>query len=482
MMLNKLKTTYNKLPLPVKASFWFMFAEIINKGISFISTPIFTRLLSKSDYGYNSVYNSWATILSIIATLQLSTGVFNKAMIKYEDARKEYTSSMLVITTLITLLNMTAVIILYPYLEKIIGLPISYIYILYINILFSSAASFWMARERFSYNYKSVVSVTVVTNILAVALSLLLVIENDSDKVVYRLLGNLIVHVVVYGVIFVKVIIEGKRLINVEYWKYSILYNLPLVPHYLSQQVLNQSDRIMISNMCGSSDAAVYSLAYQLAILMQLVLNAIHATFMPWTFQKLKKGQNKDIGLRSLQIEVIIGVLCLTFSLFAPELILILGGKDYSVAVYIVPPVSMSVLLMTIYSFFGNIQFYYEKTTFVMAASIITAFLNVALNYVFIDKYGFIAAGYTTLFCYIVYSAIHYTFMIRVCRELNVENPYNGKLMFLIAILFSLISISISFLYEFVIIRYIVILVLALAVCIWISKNKDILKKSTEVQ
>ena len=67
---------YSELPIPLKASFWFLITGFLQKGISVITTPIFTRLLSTSEYGQLSIYNSWAGIITIFATLNLSAGVF----------------------------------------------------------------------------------------------------------------------------------------------------------------------------------------------------------------------------------------------------------------------------------------------------------------------------------------------------------------------------------------------------------------------
>lgn len=49
--MNKLLVKYRSIPVQVKASLWFLICAFLQKGISFITTPIFTRLLSTSEYG-----------------------------------------------------------------------------------------------------------------------------------------------------------------------------------------------------------------------------------------------------------------------------------------------------------------------------------------------------------------------------------------------------------------------------------------------
>ena len=56
----KLLNRYRSLSLTARASVWFVFATLFQKGINIITTPIFTRLMSKAEYGSYSVFNTWA--------------------------------------------------------------------------------------------------------------------------------------------------------------------------------------------------------------------------------------------------------------------------------------------------------------------------------------------------------------------------------------------------------------------------------------
>ena len=64
-----------------------------------------------------------------------------------------------------------------------------------------------------------------------------------------------------------------------------------------------------------------------------------------------------------------------------------------------------------------NVEYYYEKTLFITENTIIAAGLNIVLNGLFIPKFGYMAAAYTTLFCYIVSFVLH----TKYARKLNHE-------------------------------------------------------------
>ena len=67
--MDKLIKKYKSLPVQIKASFWFLICSFLQKGISMITTPIFTRLLSTSEYGEFNVFNSWYSIAFIFVSL-----------------------------------------------------------------------------------------------------------------------------------------------------------------------------------------------------------------------------------------------------------------------------------------------------------------------------------------------------------------------------------------------------------------------------
>ena len=150
-------------------------------------------------------------------------------------------------------------------------------------------------------------------------------------------------------------------------------------------------------------------------------------------------------------------------------------------AVWIVPPVAMSVLFQTMYTFFGNIEFYYEKTKLVMTASLIVAILNIILNAIFIPIFGFAAAGYTTLICYVFYSIVHYLFMLQICRKEHVPRIYNGRILWGTSVIYILMSILAAILYRYQVLRYILIIFFGIVsgVILWIKRRliKDIFHK-----
>ena len=253
---------YKKIPLPAKASMWFVLCSVVQKGIAFITTPIFTRMMSTKEYGLVSVYSSWVSILTVVLTLQLATGVYNKAMIRYEKQRNEYTSSMLFLTTLL-ISGGLGIFLLFPkQLSNALGMSTSLIIAMFVDLIFSQAMSFWTVRNRFEYEYKDIVGYTIASTFFSTFGSVIAIYLFPEHKAYARIYAMVLVHIVIYSVVYYKIMRAGRKTVWKEAWKYALHYNIPLIPHYLSQQVLNQADRLMINRMCGSAQTAIYTVAY----------------------------------------------------------------------------------------------------------------------------------------------------------------------------------------------------------------------------
>ena len=141
----------------------------------------------------------------------------------------------------------------------------------------------------------------------------------------------------------------------------SLKYNVSLIPYYLSMVLLNSSDRIMIQKIVGHSQAAIYSVAYSLSMIIVVVSGALNLSLQPWIFKKFKSDSNDKIcSVLNLAI-VFIALLNAVLLLIAPELIVIVASDKYYEAIWTMPPIIVSLLVIFIYQQFLNVHFYYKS-------------------------------------------------------------------------------------------------------------------------
>lgn len=473
----KLLEKYKKIPDPVKASLWFTLCNVIQKGISLISMPIFTRLMTSAQYGEYTNYQAWYQIISIFATLNLYYGVFNNGMTKYPNDRERFTSSMTGLTTILTAALFIVYLLAPAFWNDMMKLSSLYVYAMFVELFFVPAFNFWAAKERYDYKYRKLVIVTLIMAFGSPVLGVLTVL-NTQYKAEARVLSYVFVQVCIGLVFYIYNMVRGKAFYIKEYWRFALVFNIPLIPHYLSSQILNQADRIMIANMIGKGEAAIYSIAYNVATIMQIVITAINNSFTPYMYKSIKTGECSGVRKNSKITISLVGLACVGVMALGPEVISIFAPEEYYDAIWVIPPVACAVYFKFLYPLFSTVEFYYEKTGFVMIASCIGAVANVILNYIFIRIYGYYAAGYTTLFCYILYSLAHYVFQRRVAREHDlVDALFDMKYIVMFSLFMLAAMVVMLTLYPYRILRYIICLVLAVILIVLFRRNKDLFMK-----
>ena len=472
-MFSKIKAEYVNLPKAVKASIWFLICSFMQKGISVITTPIFTRLLNSAEYGQYSVFNSWLGIVGVIVTLWIFNGVYTQGLVKFEDERERFSSTLQGLTLTLVLVWTVIYFVGHNFWNKILDITTTQAFLMLVMIWASAVFNFWAAEQRVVLRYKQLVIVTILVSIAKPTLSIILIRLSD-DKVTARILGLVLAEVIGYTWMFFAQVRKGKQLVDWKIWKYALAFNIPLVPHYLAQNVLVSSDRIMIERMVGASEAGIYSLAYSIAQIMMLFNNALTQTINPWIYKQIKDKEPlkiTNIAYGSLAFIAVVNVFLIAL---APEVVRFFAPEEYYVAIWVIPPVAMSVFFQFAYSFFACFEFYYEKTGFITVATIISAFLNLGLNYICIKWFGYIAAGYTTLFCYLVQFICHYIMMQKVCNlHLNGVVVYKPFVMISMIIVFFAAGFGFMTTYNYPVIRYIM---LGVAIVIVAVKRKIIIR------
>ena len=146
--MKKLIEKYNDSPVQIKASVWFLVCAFLQKGISMITTPIFTRLLSTSEYGNYNVFNSWLNIVAIFVSLNLSYGVFTQGLVKYEDDRKRFASSMQGLSTLLVMLWTMIYLAFHNFWNNLFSLTTVQMLAMLLMIWTSAVFNFWAAEQR----------------------------------------------------------------------------------------------------------------------------------------------------------------------------------------------------------------------------------------------------------------------------------------------------------------------------------------------
>lgn len=468
---------YKKLSLEKKSVIWYAVSNILQKGVVFLTTPIITRLLTTREYGTYSVFLSWRDILIIFATLNLYQGVFTKILVDNKNKQDICTSSIQGLGWFVTICFTALYIIMCGRVNILLGQDTLSMLFLILYFLFFPPFSLWCAKQRVNYKYKSIVVITLLVSVLTPITSIIL-LSSTNLRVDAIIIGSLVIYIIAGSVISILNIIKGKRIYDKEIWAYAVKYNILLIPHYLSMIVLAHSDRIMIDYFCGEEKAGMYSLAYQISSMMNVIYIAINNSFVPRSYEMLKQRKVSQLNVETKKLLIAMGGFTLCAVLVAPELVSFMGGTKYKEAIYVIPPVCTALFVTFCYGFFNNIEFYFASTKRVMIASTVSAVSNIVLNWIFIPVFGYIAAGYTTLVSYIILALMHYWFAYKIGIHEFGKPVYKWKSMtFIIVVVITLSGLILS-VYNHTAIRYLLVFIAGMLIVLKHKEIMKILKKS----
>lgn len=453
---------YKRLPDEIKATFWFLICSIIQKGISLITVPIFTRLLSVEEYGIYTSYITWLDMFMVFTTFKLNFGVFNKGITKYKDYKHEYVSTMQIITSFLTMIFLLIYILFRKLFNSLTELPTIIMLMMITEMFFNPAISFWSLKERYELKYSNVVFVTLFIAVVNPFFGIIAVIHSQSPAYA-RICSCIFVDVIFGACIYIHNIRKSKKIYVPQMAKYALLFNFPLIPHYVAEYIVDQSDRVMIQKMCTKADLGLYSVSYSAASAIRIVVGSLNSALIPWLYQNIDSKHYHSVR-RIINISLILmGIPILLFILFAPEVLFLLAPAKYYEAKYVIPPVAGSVFYIFCFGILGNIEFYFDKNKFTMYVSSISAILNILLNYFGIKLFGYVAAAYSTLICYFVLTVSHACFTDHISRKMANFKIINIRFILAASLTMIVFIIICSFLYNNSFIRY-SILVIAMGI------------------
>ena len=425
-MKSKIKT--NRV---FQAGMGYTIGNYLLKGINLITLPIFARLMNKTDYGLFNIYMSYEGIFVILIGVTLHSSL-KSARYEFKKEYRKYVSSIELIPMIMLAVALVIVNLFSNTVIKITGLNLLTLDLLMVHSYCSALLQFYNADISIDYKYTSFLKIAFFNTFANVLISLILMTTVLSGKrYAARIAGCVIPLILICIYILYKLFSAEKPKFNKIFWRFGVKYSLPIVPHGLSQMVLSQFDRIMINSMVGVAEAGIYSFAFNINTIVQILVNSLDTVYGPWYYEKADKKKFKQI--KDVSSIYIYAMWCVIVSvmLVAPEVVLILGGREYFESRMVVLPLLACTFFTFLYLLPSTTEYYLKKTWNIAFATSCIAVLNIALNYFFIKRFGYIAGAYTTLFCYICYFLFHYL----MAKKLIGWQQFDTKIIVILSVL-----------------------------------------------
>lgn len=455
-----------------KAALWYTIGNIFVKGVSFFVLPVFTNLMSTEDYGIFSIYGSYVTIFDVIILLGLSSTVrmakFNKELI-FEN----YMGTISLIPVALTIATMFFFNIFFMFgVKEIFSMSQTLWNFLFITAACGAVSGIISARLVIDAEYKKYMyfSVLNVVSNLGISIFLCYTIFRNENVYMARVWGMLLSSftscIYIYKVSHTKIVFEKKC------FNQAILWGGPLLFHTLATVILTQSDRIIIKEIEGYSNAGIYSIAVSLISVPLILYASFESAIAPWLFEKLEKRDYKSICMFNNKYIIFFAIIIAEFMLLCPEVIHIFTNYNYWDSVYCLVPLSICVFCEMIYSLPANVEYFYKKTIYITTGTLITTFINIVLDIVFVLKWGFIGAAYATTISKLILFLFHWYFS----KQINKNSIFSPSVIYLCTLsLFTLNFFIIAYEND-ILIRWGIALLLGLLLLNVMHKNLYVMK------
>lgn len=389
----------------VKYGKWYLLSSFITKGLGILLLPIYTKYLSPDEYGILQGLNSISSFLPFILSLSLDAA-FGRF---YHEDKIDFKRLQLLYSTVYWFVCIYGAVLLAGvfatsnlWLTNLLEVPIfPYAYLSFIPSLLSQLALLGRTFLQQALETKKSTTLDIVSTLLNAGVSVLLLVAFNMG-VISRLLGifaGALFLFVYYHFYFVKVKLLAYTFSWSVLWK-CLKYSLPMLPAMAGSWISGMSDRLIIAKYCSLASVGLYSLAFQLGQLLYILGDAITRVIGPIIMSGLvydKECTEKKVAGSAYLILLIMLFSEIMLYLFSEEFITVFADERYFESALFIPIFGFNYVLGMQQRFPTQIISYKKKTWVISAGCILSACVNLGLNFMFVPKCGYAFAVWASV-------------------------------------------------------------------------------------
>lgn len=374
-------------------------SNLVGKAIPFLLLPVLTRFLSPTDYGIVAMFLFSALILDPF----ISLGFAGAVTVKYYDKTTDlpaYLGTGAMITAVLAVPFELLVFVLRDPLSQLTQVPPEWL-LLVVPLVVARAVGavlFSLLRVRGKALLFGVIQNA--QSLVLIALSLLFVVALGlgwRGRLDAELVGWLVFAVV--GLLALWRSGWLKLVFVRHYAGHLAKFGIPLIPHTLGAILIVQTDRLLLTNLVGVSETGLYTVGYQLAVLVDLVGSSFNNAYAPWLFQTLTDADDRTkrrlVRLTYVQF-IAMTALAVAVAIAMPWLAEHVLARSFAGSGQYVAWFALGFLFSGMYYMVTNYIFYVQKTRWLAAVTITVALINIPLTYFLIKLNGGIGAAQAT--------------------------------------------------------------------------------------
>lgn len=389
-------------------------SSIIGRFLNYLLVPLYTAKISAASGGYGVITNMYAytALLLIILTYGMETTFFRFANKEGEDPRKVYATTL----TMVGCTSLLFIVLVFAFLtplSEFMGYAEhpSYVWVMFTTVAIDAFQCIPFAYLRYKKRPLKFAAFKLLFIALNISLNIIYYLVLGGTEVGYAFYINMVCTASI-TFCFWKELREGFAT-NKGSWEETkslirrmLKYSWPLLVLGIAG-ILNQTaDKILFPYLYQEADAhtqlGIYGAASKIAMIMAMITQAFRYAYEPFVFGKAKAKDNRDTYAKAMKFFVIFTLLAFLFVVAYLDILRFIIGRDYWEGLRVVPIVMAAEIMMGVYF---NLSFWYkliDKTIWGAYFSGIGCVVLIAINIIFVPRFGYMAcawagfAGYAT--------------------------------------------------------------------------------------
>lgn len=397
------------------ATIFYSFGEIIPRILAFLLLPVLTQFLSPAEFGINSYIAAVMSFLFVIATLSLNTYILRNYFLVNDDLeRQKLIGGVFLFICVFNLLLILIEIILIPIGLDLFNIDIPfypYFFLAILNNFFDVISIIPLAIFRAKRDAKRFFYLSVSRIILQYILIYILIAVAHMGLLgtFYARLFINIPFAILYFIIATR---HGILEFNLSRMKDALRFSLPLLPGGLSYLIITLSDRIILERFVSLSEIGIYSVAFTLALALNVVVQALYKTLEPILFKEYASSYFEDLNTRIFRYYLLLvfaGGFAL--SLLSKEVFLLATSGKYHSGYTIVPFMVVSVIIAGANVYLSTLLVAKRKQKILSIATIFSAVLSISVNFLLIPYLGYKGAAISSILASCTSNIIEHAFV-----------------------------------------------------------------------
>ncbi len=388
-----------------KASVWYTASNIISRGVAFLCTPIFTRLLTPSEFGIYSRYVSWLGILTVITTFEIHGIIAYCGLKKHENEADRFISSSLGALMVLPSAALSLYMIFRNRINAITELSTPLMLVLFLQVFLNAAEGLFLAKKRYDAKYRTVSVLNILSGLLTPVIAFVLIQKTNLGGI-SRIAAPLAVSAIFSMSMIVYILRKDFHLFDVSVWRYLLRAALPILPHYIALSLMAQGDKIIISHALGDSALGTYYIAYSIAFLLSPLTQGISSALT--SFITKKAGYENRFGICEILSEIYgsVSLVFLAFFLVLPEAFRIIAPENYTSSLTSVYPAALGAFFLFVSGILYNMIFSLGGK--ITKNTVISAICGFAFTVFAVEIFGVFGGALGTLFSYFLLFVLNF--------------------------------------------------------------------------